>query len=322
MTQPDLVSYSLVLKSCIRSFNFDRGKLVHSLLIESGLKLDNVVKNSLISLYSKCGDWETANLIFEAMEKDRDLVSWSAMISCFANNHRKFEAITLFYDMLESGHYPNEFCFTAVIRACRDYDNAWIGRVVFGSVLKSGYFESNLCVGCELIELFTKGMGDLDSARKVFDRMPERNAVSWTLMITRYAQCGLAKDAVDLFLEMELSEFVPDSFTLSSVISACAELESFQLGQQLHSRVIRSGLALDVCVGCSMVDMYAKCATGGSFDESRKVFDRMPNHNVMSWTAIITGYVQCGGHDYEAIYLFCEMIHGPFGQIISLFLVY
>ncbi|PIA49029.1 hypothetical protein AQUCO_01300111v1 [Aquilegia coerulea] len=308
--QPDLVTYSVLLKSCIRSYNFDRGKLVHARLIESGLEFDNVVRNSLISLYSKCGDWEKAKSIFEGMNDDKDLVSWSAMISCFANNNRKSEAIIMFYEMLESGHYPNEFCFTAVFRACCDVDNAWVGRVIFGSVIKTGYFESNLCVGCELIDLFTKGMGDLISARKVFDKMPERNAVTWTLMITRYAQCGSAIDAVELFLDMEMSEFIPDRFTLSSVISACAELESFRLGQQLHSRAIRSGLALDVCVGCSLVDMYAKCALDGSVNESRKVFDRMPSHNVMSWTAIITGYVQCGGQDQEAINLFCDMKQG------------
>ncbi|KAF8413318.1 hypothetical protein HHK36_001296 [Tetracentron sinense] len=304
----DLVTYSVLLKWCIRSRDFTRGKLVHARLIESGLEFDTVVLNSLISLYSKSGDWETAKLIFESMGSTRDLVSWSAMISCFAHNDRESEAIATFYEMLESGQYPNQFCFAAVIRACSNAKNAWIGRVIFGFVIKSGYFESDLCVGCALIDMFTKGSRDLVSAGKVFDNMPDKNVVTWTLMITRYAQLGFPRDAIGLFLDMEFSGLVPDRFTLSSVISACAELESFQLGQQLHSQAIRSGLALDVCVGCSLVDMYAKCAAGGSVDDSRKVFDRMPDHNVMSWTAVITGYVQCGGRDKEAFELFCEMI--------------
>ena len=67
------------------------------------------------------------------------------------------------------------------------------------------------------------------------------------------------------------------------------------LGQQLHSCVIRTGLALDVCVGCCLVDIYAKCAADGSVDDARKVFDVMVDCNVMSWTDIITGYVQSGG---------------------------
>ncbi|KAK9271679.1 hypothetical protein L1049_002042 [Liquidambar formosana] len=257
-----LTSYSLLLKSCIRLRNFELGKLLHAKLTHSQLEPDSVLLNSLISLYSKCGDPATANTIFENMGIKRDLVSWSAMISCFAHNSMELQAIVTFFEMLESGHCPNEYCFSAVIRACSNMEYVSIGRVIFGSVIKTGYFESDVCVGCALIDMFAKGGCDLDSAYKVFEQMPERNVVTWTLMITRFTQLGYPRDAIDLLLDMVLSEHVPDRFTLSGVISACAELELLSLGQQLHSRVIRSGLASDVCVGCSLVDMYAKCAGG------------------------------------------------------------
>eukprot|EP00261_Vitis_vinifera_P040297 XP_019081540.1 PREDICTED: pentatricopeptide repeat-containing protein At3g49170, chloroplastic-like [Vitis vinifera] len=296
---PDLTTYSILLKSCIRFRNFQLGKLVHRKLMQSGLEL-----------YSKCGDTETARLIFEGMGNKRDLVSWSAMVSCFANNSMELQAIWTFLDMLELGFYPNEYCFAAVIRACSNANHAWVGEIIYGFVVKTGYLEADVCVGCELIDMFVKGSGDLGSAYKVFDKMPERNLVTWTLMITRFAQLGCARDAIDLFLDMELSGYVPDRFTYSSVLSACTELGLLALGKQLHSRVIRLGLALDVCVGCSLVDMYAKCAADGSVDDSRKVFERMPEHNVMSWTAIITAYVQSGECDKEAIELFCKMISG------------
>ncbi|XP_059629073.1 pentatricopeptide repeat-containing protein At3g49170, chloroplastic-like [Cornus florida] len=307
---PDLITYSVLLKSCIRTRNFELGKLVHSKLSESGLELDSVVLNSLISLYSKCGDWVTANSIFVTMGESRDLVSWSAMISCFAHNGMNSKAISTFFEMLEFGENPNQFCFSAVIQACSNVNNASIGKVIFGSVIKTGYFESDVCVGCALIDMFAKGCSDLNSAKKVFDKIPEKNEVTWTLMLTRYSQLGHARYAIDLFLDMVLSGFKPDRFTYSSVISSCAELELLSIGQQLHSQVIKSGLAMDVCVGCSLVDMYAKCVGDGSVNDSRKVFDRMPDHNVMSWTAIITGYVQSGGHDKEAIELYGKMIQG------------
>ena len=82
------------------------------------------------------------------------------------------------------------------------------------------------------------------------------------------------------------------------------------LGQQLHSWVIRTGLALDVRVGCCLVDIYAKCAADGSVDDARKVFDVMVDCNVMSWIDIITGYMQSGGLDKEAVELLTEMIKG------------
>ncbi|KAL7229741.1 hypothetical protein ACSBR2_008281 [Camellia fascicularis] len=248
---PDFVTYSVLLKSCIRTRQFDLGKLVHSKLSHSLLDPDSVLLNSLITLYSKSGDW-----------------------------------------------------------ACSNSKNAWIGKIIFGFVIKTGYFESDVCIGCALIDMFVKGCGDLGSAKKVFDIMPERNAVTWTLMITRYSQLGQPKDAIELFIDMVASGFIPDRFTFSSTISACAELELLSLGQQLHSLVVKSRLILDVCVGCSLVDMYVKCAVDGSMVNSRKVFDRMPDHNVTCWTATITGYVQSGGHDKEAIELYCRMIKG------------
>ncbi|KAJ9550446.1 hypothetical protein OSB04_014491 [Centaurea solstitialis] len=83
---PDLTVFSILLKSCIRTRNFELGKLVHLKLDQSGIELDSIVLNSLIALYSKCGDWVTAKTIFDSMGDHRDLVSWSAMISCFAHN--------------------------------------------------------------------------------------------------------------------------------------------------------------------------------------------------------------------------------------------
>lgn len=259
-------------------------------------------------MYSKGGDWRKAQHIFSSMGDMKDLVSWSAMISCYAHNGFNFEAIQLFFEMVKFGEVPNQFCFSAAIRACSNRAYARIGLVIFGFLMKTGYFESDVCVGCALIDLFVNGFGDLELAKKLFDEMPEKNSVTWTLMITRFTQLGSPRDAIRLFLDMVVAGFYPDQFTFSSCLSACSELGLLNIGQQLHSWVIKYGLCLDVCVGCSLVDMYAKCAVDRSMDDSRKAFDRMPEHNVMSWTAIITSYVQKGGSDNEAIELYCRMI--------------
>ncbi|KAL2556230.1 Pentatricopeptide repeat-containing protein [Forsythia ovata] len=306
---PDLTVYSILLKSCIRTRNFDLGRVVHSRLVESKLECDSIALNSLISLYAKCGEWERAEEIFESMEEDkRDFVSWSAMISCYVRSGLNLQAVLTFFEMVELGEYPNEFCFSAMIQACSNKEYAGVGLVIFGFVLKTGYFESDVCVGCALVDLFAKGFCDLELAKKVFDEMPEKNSVSWTLMITRCSQLGLPGDGIELFRDMVLAGFTPDRFTFSSVLSACSELGWLLLGRQLHCWVIKNGLCFDVCVGCSLVDMYAKCAVNCSMDDSRKVFDRMPEHNVMSWTAIITGYVQNGGFEKAAIELYWRMM--------------
>ncbi|KAM7272507.1 hypothetical protein ACFE04_027170 [Oxalis oulophora] len=313
---PHLITYSLLLKHCIRSRNFHLGQLLHTHLTQSKLDIDSVLYNSLISLYSKSGDVSKAKLIFDTMPRlKKDLVSYSAMISCFANNKMELDGILMFIDMIsddndDRGFVPNEYCFTAVIRACSNIDNVRFGMVVFGLLMKCAYFEDNVNVGCALIDMFVRGSGDLESAYKVFDKMADKNLVAWTLMITRSAQLGYPKDAVRLFLDM-MTCYVPDKFTLSGVVSACAEMGSLSFGKQLHSLVIKLGLALDVIIGCSLVDMYAKCTNDGSMDSSQRVFDFMPERNVMLWTALITGYAQSGRQDNETLRLFSEMVKGP-----------
>ncbi|KAL6135453.1 hypothetical protein ACLB2K_067681 [Fragaria x ananassa] len=268
-SHPDRPTYSLLLKSCLRSRRFHLAKLVHAHLSRSHLRPDSLILNSLISVYSKSGDVETARSIFQTMGPKRNLVSWSAM-----------------------GYNANEFCYASVIRACSNPELVGIGRVVFGMVVKTGYLESDVCVGSSLIDMFAKGSGDLGDAYKVF------------------AQMGDPRKAVELFMEMFSNGLMPDQFTLSGVVSACTKLGELALGKQLHSWAVRSRLALDHCVGCCLVDMYAKCGGDGSMSDSRKVFDQMQEHSVMSWTAVITGYVQSGGGDEEAVELFVKMILG------------
>ncbi|KAK6925968.1 Pentatricopeptide repeat [Dillenia turbinata] len=121
--------------------------------------------------------------------RKRDLVSWSSLISCYSNNDMEFEAIVRFIDMIELGYCPNEYGFCAVITAY----------------------------------MFVKGDCDLESAKKVYNKMPERNAVTWTLMITHYMQMGHASYALELFLDMVVGGNVPYQFMFSGVIYASAE---------------------------------------------------------------------------------------------------
>ncbi|KAK7283816.1 hypothetical protein RIF29_13562 [Crotalaria pallida] len=309
-THQKLATSSLLLKSCIRSHNFHLGHLLHLKLSHSHLPLTPLLLNSLISLYSKSRAWPRALSLFHSVDPAlKDLVSFTSIISCLAINNLPLQALLTFLDMLHAALLPNEYCFTALLRACSHPMFFYpAGLAVFGFLLKTGYFDSHVCVGCALIDMFVKGAGgDVESACKVFDKMRQRNVVTWNLVITRLAQLGRSRDAVYLLSRMlVVGECAPDRFTVTSVLSACAELESLSLGKQLHSWVVRSGLGSDVCVGCGLVDMYVKC---GSVGDSRKVFDRMPERNVVSWTALIAGYAQGSGREREAVKLFCDMMN-------------
>ncbi|KAJ4794598.1 Pentatricopeptide repeat-containing protein [Rhynchospora pubera] len=304
--KPDLVSSYVLLQSCIRDNDLYHGGAVHRLLLSSGVKLDTAISNSLITLYSKCGDYNMCYSLFSQLGADCDLFSWDTIITSAAQNGRKKNTLELFCKMLKSGFTPKLYIFCAVIKACSNRDFFWVGWVILASLIKNGSSRKNAAVVRSLIDMFAKN-DDLKSARKVFDGISDKNVALWTQLITRYGQKGFVKEAIELFVEMLLDgKFEPDHFTLSSVLSSCADMGSIKLGRQFHAFAIKTG-TIDLPVNCALIDVYAKYGNGESIEDARKVFDKMTVQNVLSWTALMSGYVQNGGNK-EALDLFIEMI--------------
>ncbi|XP_039798842.1 LOW QUALITY PROTEIN: pentatricopeptide repeat-containing protein At3g49170, chloroplastic-like [Panicum virgatum] len=295
-----------LLTAAARARDLRLGRALHARLLRTGtlLESDSVVANSLLKLYSKCGAVAAARSVFDGMPDGlRDLVSWTAMASCLVRNGAEAEALRMLGETLAAGLLPNAFTLCAAAQACfvsELFPSA--GGAVLGLVFKMGLWGTDVSVGCTLIDIFAKN-GDLVAAHRVFDGLVERAVVVWTLLITRYAQDSCPDEAVELFLDMLENGFRPDQYTMSSMLSACTELESFRLGQQLHSLALRLGLESDDCVSCGLVDMYAKSHIGQSMHNAREVFNRMPKHNVMSWTALLLGYVQRGSQDNKVLVL-------------------
>ena len=88
-----------------------------------------------------------------------------------------------------------------------------------------------------------------------------------------------------------------DQFTFASVLPACGNLVALEHGREVHGAIIVGGFGSDVVVGNALVDMYVKTWT---VEDARKLFDKMPERNVFSWTAMIVGYVQVGRVDKAA----------------------
>ncbi|AQK84909.1 pentatricopeptide repeat-containing protein At3g49170, chloroplastic [Zea mays] len=308
--QPSEAAALLTAAARARDIHLGRALQGHLLRTGSLLETDAVVANSLLTLYSKCSAVAAARSVFDGMPVGlRDLVSWTAMASCLSRNGAEAEALRLFGETLEEGLLPNAFTLCAATQACFASELFHLaGGAVLGLVFKLGFWGTDVSVGCALIDMFAKN-GDLVAMRRVFDGLFERTVVVWTLLITRYAQSGYSDEAVELFLDMLENGFQPDQYTLSSMLSACTELGSFRLGQQLHSLALRLGLESDSCVSCGLVDMYAKSHNGQSLHNAREVFNRMPKHNVMAWTALLSGYVQRGSQDNQVMILFCKMLN-------------
>lgn len=126
-------------------------------------------------------------------------------------------------------------------------------------------------------------------AKSFFDVMPERDVISWNSLISGYLQNGNCLKSVEVFVMMGRDAVAYDETTFAVVLKACAGLKDCVLGLQLHGVVLKLGFECDVVAGSAMLDMYAKCKM---LNESLCFFHSMPVTNWVSWSAIIAGSVQ------------------------------
>ncbi|KAF5188780.1 Pentatricopeptide repeat-containing protein [Thalictrum thalictroides] len=235
---------------------------------------------------------------------ERNLITWSSMISMYTQHNCGHEALVLFMRFHKSSiENPNEYILASVLRACVRLRAVEQAIQVHCFVIKAG-FEQELYVGTSLMDFYSKN-GDIEQARRIFDVLPVKTTHTWTTIIAGYSQSGKCDVSLELFNQMSKTEVVPDGYVLSSVVSACSVLQFLQGGKQIHAYVFRNAIDTDVSVINVLIDLYSKCRR---VKIGRKLFDQMPTKNVVSWTTMIAGYMQ-NSADWEAMKLFYGMTH-------------
>uniref|UniRef100_A0A0E0HQ03 DYW domain-containing protein n=1 Tax=Oryza nivara TaxID=4536 RepID=A0A0E0HQ03_ORYNI len=299
--RPDATTLASVLPAVAEVADVTMGRCVHAFAEKCGLAEHEHVLTGLISLYSKCGDVESARCLFDMMEKP-DLVAYNALISGYSVNGMVGSSVDLFTELMTLGLWPNSSTLVALIPVHSPFGHDLLAQCLHGFVLKSG-FTANSPVSTAITTLYCR-LNDMESARKAFDAMPEKTMESWNAMISGYAQNGLTEMAVALFEQMLVLNVRPNPITVSSTLSACAQLGALSMGKWVHRVIAEEDLDPNVYVMTALIDMYAKC---GSISEARRIFNTMDNKNVVSWNAMIAGY-GLHGQGAEALKLYKDML--------------
>ncbi|KAH7437307.1 hypothetical protein KP509_05G065200 [Ceratopteris richardii] len=162
--------------------------------------------------------------------------------------------------------------------------------------------ETLAAVGSYLVSMLAD-CGAFDEANEVLERLPSCNERSWTSLMSAYYDDNQPQKASILYQKMQEHGVIPSTFTLVVVLKTCAALKYMSQGKQIHMNVVYTGYERDVFVGNALVDMYSKC---GSFMDGLEVCKMLPVRDVVTWTAIITGYIEYG-HYKEAMTCFDAM---------------
>jgi pentatricopeptide repeat protein len=185
--KPSEITMSVVLKVCGSTKTLINGKSIHEKMVQNQVACDRVVQNSLLDMYVKCGNLKEAQKAFDEM-LGKDVVSWGTIISGNIQHGCVSYAFELFDEMENKSVEPNDVILSAILKACGDSGVATEGMLIHNQVIQCGC-DVNLVVGNTLIDMYGK-LGNLDEARRVFNRMCIRDAVSWAAMIGGYAQHG------------------------------------------------------------------------------------------------------------------------------------
>ncbi|KAM7483310.1 hypothetical protein LguiB_007893 [Lonicera macranthoides] len=263
--------------------------------------LHSDIANSLVGCYCKSASMVYALRVFDKIPH-LNTVSWNLMLSGYNESNLFIDSWGTFCRMHSLGFVPNQFTYGSVLSACNALQSTSYGKQLYSLAIRNGLF-SNGYLRAALIDLFAK-YGSFEDALRVFYDVLCENIVCWNAIISGAIKNKENFVAFDLFRQMCRGFLSPNNFTFSSILTACATLEELELGKGVQGQVIKCGAGEDVFVGTAIIDLYAKC---GDMDEAVKEFSRMLNPNVVSWTAIISGFVQ-KGDSISAINFFKDMI--------------
>lgn len=150
--------------------------------------------------------------------------------------------------------------------------------------------ERNLYSWNNLLSGFA-GLGMVKPARRVFDRMTERDIVSWNTMIIAYARNRCCDEALRFYKELRRLSIGVNEFSFAGVLTVCVKMRDAGLTRQVHCQVLTMGYSPNVIISSSIVDSYSKC---GAMIDGRRVFDEMSTKDVLAWTTLVSGYAKWG----------------------------
>ncbi|VFQ68469.1 unnamed protein product [Cuscuta campestris] len=336
--RPDRWALLSVAQACGFARDLRKAKEIHEDAIRFGFRSELVIGNALIDMYGKCRHSEGARMVFDDLAVKKDVISWTAMCSCYMKCGVPREAIQIFRRMMLSGVSPNSLTLSSVLPACSRLKYLALGREIHGHVIRKGMGD-NVFISSALVDMYAScsrimkaelvflsmrkrddvlwnvvlsaylSHGECEKAMRLFSQMRNElgvalNQDTWNAVISGFAQCGETKKSFELLAEMQKSGTKPNLITITAVVPICTNLGSLKAGKEIHCFVFHHGFLNDITSATALVFLYAKC---GSLELSRRTFDLMLGKDTVAYNTMIFAN-SIHGNGEEAVLLFNEMI--------------
>ncbi|CAN0860634.1 Pentatricopeptide repeat-containing protein At2g44880 [Linum grandiflorum] len=298
MTQRSLVSWTALIGGYVRSGNMTCARLLFDQMPEKDCAAYNAIidgyvkvggmdlartlfdemphKNvitwtTMIHGYCNAGDVLSARFLFDSMP-GKNLFSWNAMIGGYCQNKQPREAVVLFREMQSNTSLePDEVTVVGILSAIADLGAVELGRWIHHYVGRKKLDRSTK-VCTSLVDMYAK-CGEITKARRVFCQIPKKDITTWNALINGLAVNGDAREAMQVFEDMQLEGVKPNDITMLGVLSACNHGGLLEAGRRWFEAMDGFELAPRIeHYGC-MIDLLGR---GGCLEEAENLMNSMP----------------------------------------------
>lgn len=277
-----------LLRECAKTSDLPHGRAIHAKFIKGSIPVSLFLQNHLINVFLKCGDLSNGLQLFEEMP-EKNVVSWSAVIAGLVQHGYPEKALLLFRQMQRNGTVkPNEFTLVSALHAFSLLDDLAQAYQIYALIVRLG-FESNIYLVNAFISVLIRH-SRLKEAFEVFESFLGKDIVSWNAVIHGYSQFSCS-ELPRFWFRMNHEGVRPDNYTFATVLTGLAALYDINMGKQVHGKLVKCGHGAEMCVGNSLLEMYAK---NQRLDDAFRAFEEMPLRDVCSWTQMAAGCLHFG----------------------------
>lgn len=298
---PDAATFACVLKACSSLRALEKGREVHLQIVRAGL-LDIHVGTALVDMYAKCGALQKAQEVFD-MLPIRNSISWNALISGYAQHRYGEEALICFEWMQYEGLSPDTVTFICILKACSSIGAACKGKEMHANIVKHGLSKEGFVTAATALVDMYANFGMLAEAQYLFEKLPVRDVVSWSVLMEGYAHLGKEETVFGLYAQMVNEDTVADLATITIVLNTCSQIGLLRKGETFFEFITKSqGIAPASEHYTCMVDLFARA---GCLDKAVAVVEHMPlSADLTMWHSLLGacrkwGYTEPGRWAFE-----------------------
>ncbi|TKY71524.1 Pentatricopeptide repeat-containing protein mitochondrial [Spatholobus suberectus] len=291
-----------VIKACSSAQCHAFGTQLHCLALKTGSHSEAVVSNSIITMYAKFSDVESARQMFDTMPH-RDPITWNSMINGYLQNGCLAEALEALKDVYLLGLVPKPELLASVVSICGRKMSSRMGRQIHALLVVDERIGQSVFLSTALVDFYFR-CDDSLMALRVFDGMQVKNEVSWTAMISGCIANQDYDEAFACFRAMQAEGVCPNRVTSIALLPACAEPGFVKHGKEIHGYAFRHGFESCPSFSSALINMCCQC--GESMHLAELIFEGSSFRDVVLWSSIIGSYSR-RGDSCKALKLFNMM---------------